>query len=292
MIGWENLILSLWNTCSNSNSIAHFLYIDLPRYLQERRKENSDCAAWEHSQLPLKPRSVLGRFEILTLLLNLLEVPGFNIHQAHLNTQYMAKDCILLFQTHLSPLCSLPSSFCRGLKAVHPEPAAFEISAVFSRNILGGCPCRQDTVPVLWHLCWPSPEFQEQSKIPTHNCQPFGLLVSDCWRKHLSDKGAHFKGNRLFFPPGRQIWCVFPSPLVFSLVYLTSRLVPHVMSYEPWVGGVSVSHKSNHWIPPWRAPVLNHNTGWDCPSMKITLDPHSSLLKVLLSLFTSYKPDT
>lgn len=199
MIGWENLILSLWNTCSNSNSIAHFLCIDLPRYLQERRKENSDCAPWEHSQLPLKPCSVLGRFEILTLLLNLLEVPGFNIHQAHLNTQYMAKDCILLFQRRLSPLCSLPSSFCRGLKAVHPEPAAFEISAVFSRNLLGGCPCRQDTVPVLWHLCWPSPECQEQSKIPTHNCQPFGLLVSDSWRKHLSDEGVHSRATNFSF---------------------------------------------------------------------------------------------
>lgn len=130
MTRWENNILYSWNTRSNSNSIAHFLYMDLPMYLQERRKEISVCAAWEHSQLPLKPRSVLGRFEILTFLLNLLEAPGFSIHQAHLNSQSMANDCMLLFERHLSSFCSLPSSLFRGLNAVHSGPAA---SAVHSQ---------------------------------------------------------------------------------------------------------------------------------------------------------------
>lgn len=120
-----NCIFYSWNTCSTSNSIAHFLYIDLAMYLQERRKEYSLCAVSEHSQLPLKSCSVLGRFESLTFLLNLLKVPGFSIHQARLITQDTANDRIL-FQTCLSPLYSLPSSFCRGLNAVHPKSAAFE----------------------------------------------------------------------------------------------------------------------------------------------------------------------
>lgn len=121
-----NCILYSWNTCSTGNSTAHFLYIDLPVYLQERRKEYYLCAAPEHSQLPLKPCSVLGRSEPLTFLLNCFKVPGFSIHQAHLVARYKADGCILLSQTCLSPLRSLPSSFCRGLKAAHPERAASE----------------------------------------------------------------------------------------------------------------------------------------------------------------------
>ena len=53
-----------------------------------------------------------------------------------------------------------------------------------AQNILGGCSCRQDTGSVLWDLCWPSPECQEQSEIPTHSCQRFRHLVADSWRKH------------------------------------------------------------------------------------------------------------
>lgn len=122
----RNCVLCSWNTCSTSTSITHFLCIGLPMYLQERRKEQSLCEVLEHSQFPLKLCLVLGRFESLTFLLNLFKAPGFSIHQAHLIIQYMANDYIILFQTCLSPLHPLPSSSCRRLKAVHPEPVAFK----------------------------------------------------------------------------------------------------------------------------------------------------------------------
>lgn len=124
-----NCILYSWNTCSTGNSTAHFLYIDLPTYLQERRKEYYLCAAPEHSQLPLKPCSVFGRPESLTFLLNCFKVAGFSIHQAHLIAWHKADNCILLSQTCLSPLGSSPLSLCRGLKGAQPERAASEPSS-------------------------------------------------------------------------------------------------------------------------------------------------------------------
>lgn len=221
MTGWENYILYSWNTCSNSNSIVHFLYIDLPMYLQERRKENIVCAAWEYPQLPLKPCSVLGRFGILTFLLNNLEVSGFNIHQAHLNTQYLANDCILLFERRLSPLPFLAFIILQRAKYSAPWTICiWSLQPVLSsaEKILGDCSCRQDTGAVLWNLCWPHLSARNCPR-SQHTTAILRAPGPCSWRKHLSEKGAHFtKGNQLFFPPRRQMWRVLSVPQSIGLL--------------------------------------------------------------------------
>lgn len=134
----------------------------------------------------------------------------------------------------------------------------------------------------------------EQSKVPTRNYQPYGHLVPDHLRRHntLRDNVARrsvwssLRASILLSSwKANMVLCLLsPSSLVFSLVYLTSRLARCVMSCKPSGGGVFMARGLSHWTPPW-VDMLNHNTGWDCQTIQMILEPHSPLTKVPLSLF-------
>lgn len=244
MTAWETLLYSQ-NICSTSNSIIHFLYIGLARYLQQRKKKHRLCVVPEHSRLSLKPRLVLGRFASLTSLLNLFEVPGFSIHKAHLITQHMANDCILLFQRCLSPLHSLPSLFCRGLNEGYPQSAAFES---WSQNsaFLGGSLCRQDTVPAKCSVTCAGHDTNARNSLRAQYKAINTLVTQSLTTQKQSNKvfGLIFiEDNQVFFPHGRLIWsCAHCSPVhwcfrfyIWPQGWLGTRATSWGSFHGPWV---------------------------------------------------------
>lgn len=215
MIGWEKYILYLWNTCSNSNSIAHFPYIDLPMYLQERRKEISVCAAWEHSQVPLKP--LLSTWQVWNFDIPSQPLGGTWFQYSPSTPEYPAHGNWLyptLSETSLTFLLVAFTIFQRAKCSAPWISCIWNLQPMLSsaENIQRGCLCREDTGPVLWDLCWPSPD--ARNSLRSQHTTANRHLVPDSWRKHLTDKEAHFiKGNQLFFLlEGKYAVCsVFPN---------------------------------------------------------------------------------
>lgn len=224
MTGWENYILYSWNTSSNSNSIAHLPYIDLPMYLQEGRKKISVCAAWEHSQLPLKP--LLSTWQVWNFDIPSQPLAGTRFQYSPSTPEYPVH-CNWLYptlsETSLTFLLFVFTIFQRAKWTC----CIWNLQPVLSsaETIQRGFSCRQDTGPVLWDLCWPSPDARNNLRSQHTTANP-----SDTWslipgaitsliKQHISSRAINFS-----FLWKANILCAQCSPVL----YFTSRLVSHV----------------------------------------------------------------
>lgn len=193
---------------------------------QSVQPESTPGSHWNHC-------SVLGRFEILTFLLSLLEVPGSVFTK---NTWIPSTWQLIVSYSfrHLLPFCSLPSPLFRGLNAVHPEPAAF--------GVCSQCWAQQRTsreavhVGRTLHQCSGTSAVPHLSARNSLRSQHTTANPSDTWsltpggrtsliKQHISSRATNFS----FLLEGKYALCsVFSSPLVFLLLYWTSRLVSQV----------------------------------------------------------------